>query len=804
MNWSEITRILTGKSVIENDAVIEDISLDSRLVTNPEETLFFAVDGVQHDGHDFMGELVERGVRHFIVERDVDISKTCHFLRVENSISALQKLVKYHRSQYEISVIGITGSNGKTTTKEWLSQVLSPSFKLIKSPKSFNSQVGVPLSVWKINSTYELGIFEAGISQAGEMEKLAKIIQPTIGIFTTIGPAHDEGFENRAQKIREKALLFEESEVIICRKDNREVYEHLHKKFAGRCFSWSLTDAGADVAFKYLETDDQYEVTYKSDIYHFRLPFKFDIWVENALHVITTSLYLGLSESQIQEGLNLLNPVKMRLQVKPGVSQTYIIDDTYNNDLQGLEVALNFLKSQRQKERKTVILSDLFQTGLQEEKIYEYINGLLEKDGIGRIIGIGPNISRNQHLFSMEGRFYEDTVSFLNNPPSFSQEMILVKGARKFQLERIVRDLELNTHRTVLEINFESIIHNLKQYKSRLNPQTKLMVMVKAFAYGGGSLEIANLLQFHKVDYLGVAYLQEAINLRKNGIKIPIMVMSPDMSDLDMYAEYNLEPEVFTFEIIDAIEKMGESLSVHLKLETGMNRLGFVEEELDLLIEKLKKCSNLNVKAIFTHLSSSDNREDDDFTRNQLAAFERMYDKLSSALEISPMRHVLNSSGILRFPDFQYDMVRLGIGLYGYDPAITGIQLRPVSTLKSRVSQLKKVEKGGSIGYGRMGKADEDKVIAIVPIGYADGYSRIYSNGRGKVSINGLLFPTIGNVCMDMIMIDVTGSDIEQGDEVIIFGHEPTIQQLAEWAETIPYEILTSVSQRVKRVYISE
>lgn len=817
MKWSEIEQIL-GKArhgTYDENVEIQQLSLDSRTIQHPESTIFFAVKGNQHDGHSFIPALAGKGVRHFIVEKhEPHFPAEASYVIVKNSIKALQQLAAAHRKKFDIPILAVTGSNGKTTVKEWLSTVLQQQYHVVKSPKSYNSQIGVPLSVWQIDSQHDIGVFEAGISQSGEMGNLARVIQPTIGIFTSIGPAHDEGFTDRQEKIREKSQLFSSCKQVIYRKEYSAIHEQLPKE---KAVSWSTVDSSAHYFFDEIG-DQKWRVIFEGDQWEFTSPFVFDIWVENLFHVITAALLCRVNRESIQAAIEHLKPVKMRLELKTAMHQSYVIDDTYNNDLQALRVSLNFLRQQRQNAKRTLILSDILQSGMSPSQTYQQVNAWLKEEKINRLVAIGPDLGENLHLFDLPTKHYDSADHFLQRPIDFREEMILVKGARRFGLEKIVHYLEAKSHRTILEVNFEALLHNLSEYRKLISPGTRVMVMVKAFAYGGGSQEIANLLQYHNVDYLGVAYTDEAVSLRQNGIRLPIMVMNPDFSRPELLNQYDLEPEVYSMDTLDRLIDTGDEFGIHLKIETGMNRLGFVSEELPELIKRLRANPQIKVVAIFSHLAAADDLGESDFTRQQASKFMAAYEQISRALEISPLRHLVNSAGIVNWPDYHFEMVRLGIGLYGFDPAgspagspagrPTGddqeLDLRPISTLKTSVSQVKNLTKGDTVGYGRMGKADKDMKIAIVPIGYADGYLRVFSRGHGKMLIRDRLVPTIGNVCMDMTMLDVTELDVKVGDQVIVFGQKPRITDLARWSDTIPYEILTNISQRVKRTYSSE
>ena len=806
MIWSELKGCIQGSLIqqgdVTDDLQVEHLLTDSRLLRSPYGTLFFAIKGKQN-GHDYIQGLYRKGVRFFVVEEDFP----CHeipqaaVIRTENSIKALQSVAAKQRLNHSIRTIGITGSNGKTTVKEWLARLLSPSFHIVKTPKSYNSQIGVPLSVWNINNHHEIGIFEAGISKSDEMKQLERIIQPEIGIFTNIGSAHADGFESTRHKVEEKSSLFDKCDHIICCKDYPDVYEVLHEKHQSKLIDWSTRDRSARV---FVATENKtLSFSFEGKDFAFTLPFEFEIWRENAIHVILASLVLGLDQAAVQEGLNQLKPVAMRLSVKKGINDCYLIDDTYNNDLHGLEVALDFTRRQQQRSRKTLILSELIDAGLDDGSLYQQVAQLVSTNEIDRTILIGRRIIPYKDLFGEQTLAFEHTEAFLTNMPDFREEMILVKGARVYAFEQIVRRLEEKSHVTRLEVSFESIVHNLNQYRALLAPKIKIMAMVKAFAYGGGSAEIANLLQFHNIDYLGVAYTDEAIALRKNGIKTPIMVMNSETFSLESLAGHQIEPEVFSMDQLLQLAKIDRPPAIHLKIETGMNRLGFRSTEWEQVAELLKTNPQIRVAGVFTHLSSSDDPEEDAYSHAQVSKYKEAYDMIAEFIGYRPLRHVVNSSGMVRFPEYHFDMVRLGIGLYGFDPS-GRLDLVEVNRLTTYVTQIKELEAGESIGYGRSGRVDRKTRIAIVPIGYADGFDRRNSKGAGQMVWKGHRIPTIGNVCMDMTMLLIGDLDIKEGDEIEVFGDEISIREIAERMGTIPYEVLTSVSQRVKRVYLSE
>lgn len=782
-----------------------DISIDSRSLRNAPNTLFFALKGTHHNAHDYIADLYAKGVRFFVVSEAVEALPNAVFFTVNNTLRALQQFVAFYRNLYHFPIIGITGSNGKTIVKEWLNQLLSPFYNIIKSPKSYNSQVGVPLSVIAINDEHNLGIFEAGISERGEMDFLETIIRPTIGILTNIGSAHNKGFTSIEEKLQEKLKLFQNAEVLISEKtDFIATYKPTNTKW----FNWSFSQP-ADVRFE--KVSSTLNVNYQNKTFSVSLPFTDLASIENMATCITTLLYLKIEIDYIVKTIPQLHAVQMRLQVKKGSNDCLLIDDSYSSDYQSLKIALDFLEQQKTHQQKTVILSDIFQSGFTPEVLYQKVGELLNQNHVSRVIGIGDRISKhltNVHQFQS----YADTETFLNdfNLKSFRNETILIKGSRSFEFEKIVTELEEKTHETVLEINLDAISHNLNFYKSKLQPTTKIMVMVKAFGYGNGSYEIAKLLAHHQVAYLGVAFADEGVELRKAGIKIPIMVMNPENSAFSTMIAYNLEPEIYNLHELKAFLHEAENQNlynypVHIKLNTGMNRLGFVANDFQELITLLKSTNLVHVASIFSHLATSDMPEEKDFTLQQIHTFQKWTDFLKQQLQISPIIHILNTSGIYNYSDFQFDMVRLGIGLYGVgNNEEEDAQLENVATLKTIVLQINEVQKDETVGYGRRFKAAQNSKIATIPIGYADGIRRSYGNGKGYVLVNGQKAKIAGTVCMDMLMIDVTNMDVQLGDEVIVFGNDLRITEVAKIWETIPYEVMTSISQRVKRVFYKE
>ena len=806
-----IEKTLQAKRFGDIKTTIDNVSIDSRSLQNNKNTLFFALVGPNNDAHIYISNLIEKGVQNFVVTYiPEELSKKANFWVVENTLNALQKFAAYHRSLYKFPVFGLTGSNGKTIVKEWLNFLLSPDFNIIRSPKSYNSQVGVPLSVISINDKHNLGIFEAGISKMNEMEKLETIIRPTIGIITNIGTAHDEGFVDLEKKIKEKLKLFKHSKLLIYQK-NKVVDALIESRM--KTFSWSYTDETADVFVTRKPFNEKtiLHIRQGKDHFEIKIPFQDDASVENAVTCLMVLLSFKYDKQTIQNRMQWLYPVEMRLKVKNGINNTTLIDDSYSSDFQSLKIALDFLESQKQYKNKTVILSDIFQSGLSNEELYTKVAQLIKNNKINRIIGIGETISSFKHKFTNCVIFKNTADFFLNfNYLNFRNETILIKGARHFQFEEIVAALEQKTHETVLEINLNSISHNLSFYKSKLKPITKMMAMVKAFGYGNGGFEIAKLLEHHKVDYLGVAFADEGISLKNAGITLPIMVLNPETTSFPAIIQHHLEPEIYSLKGLNAFLEIAEKRKlkhypIHIKLDTGMHRLGFEDGNLDELIATLKGNKFVGVKSILSHMATSDDLEHQEFAHSQMDLFEKLSSKLMAELQIKPIRHILNTSGISNFPESQYDMVRLGIGLYGVSNDVEEQKyLENVGTLKSIISQIRTIQAGESVGYGRRFMAEKPTKIATIPIGYADGISRHWGNGVGFVTINDQKATIVGSICMDMLMADITEINCKEGESVIIFGESPTVTFMANQLQTIPYEILTSISQRVKRIFYRE
>lgn len=817
----DILSIVNGKLLNSNlfNSQIERLLFDSRHLVFPTKTLFFAFQSNRQDGHNFLTELYDQGVRNFIITKEIDPQKypDANLVVVENSIVALQKLATFHRQKFDYSIIGITGSNGKTIVKEWLFQLLNEDFKIARNPGSYNSQIGVPLSVWQLAPTNNLGIFEAGISQVGEMEKIAPVIDCKIGIFTNIGAAHSEGFSDQKEKIAEKIKLFRKAETVIYCKDNSEVdkafkLSKFYEVARPKLFTWS-TKKKADLQIINInkkENKTRISVRYKSGTFSFNIPFIDFASIENAIQCCAAMLVLETPYKHIQQRMPKLDPVSMRLEVKEGINNCTVINDSYNSDLTSLELALNFATKRTDEKKIVLFLSDILQSGLSSKVLYKRVAQLILAKKVDHLIAIGDEIKAIKVYLSkkIELSFFKDTNTFLAQFKSedFQNKLVLLKGARVFQFEKIVNRFEEKFHKTILEVDLSAIVHNLKVYGKYLNPTTKLIAMVKASAYGSGAVEVAKILEFYKVDYLAVAYTDEGVELRKAGIQLPIMVLNPEVASFESLVRYQLEPEIYSLELLQQLIDFSpdnQTMSIHLKLDTGMHRLGFEKAQMPALLSMLKKQPSISVKTIFSHLAASDMEEHDTFTKTQVAHFSEMYEQLCEGLMYQPIRHILNSSGILRFSQYQFEMVRLGIGLYGIDSSgEVQSQLSVVNSLKATISQIKEVRKKDTVGYNRSGKIKKAKRIATINIGYADGLARKTGNGNYAVSVQGKKAPILGNVCMDMCMIDITDvKDAKVGDEVTIFGTSPTVIDLANCLETIPYEVFTRVSNRVKRIY---
>jgi alanine racemase len=810
-----ICQVINGKFLQQfPGSEITELVYDSRKVQSPASALFFALKTSHGNGHLFLQDAYKAGIRSFVVEEDVNVAPLpeSNIIKVEHSLQALQQLAVFHRSHFEVPVVGITGSNGKTMVKEWLFQLMEEDFNIVRSPKSYNSQIGVPLSVWQMAEAHSLAIFEAGISQPGEMANLERIIRPSIGILTNIGEAHSEGFSSLQQKLFEKIQLFAHAEVLIIEEKNAGSIQ-----FPAKLFTWGISEYATLRVEAVNKNSSQTDISlqFSGTRFNLAIPFTDDASVQNAITCCCVLLLFNYDISKIKERFTRLHAVDMRLHFVRGINDCSVINDSYSADLTSLYIALNFLAQQSASQKRTVILSDFVESGKSDEVLYKNIAKAFEKYGVKRVIGIGKRIGDILPLYlkgSITSQFYLSTENFIQHfrTSSFHDEVILIKGARMFAFERIAQLLQQKVHQTVLEINLNAIVHNLKQYQQIVKPGTKLMAMVKAFAYGSGGAEIASVLQYNNVAFLGVAYTDEGADLRKEGINMPIMVMNADETSFPSITDYNLQPVIYSFEQLHHFEQYikDQGLSswpVHLEVETGMNRLGFAVTDMPEVGTHFAQSPYLKIVSMFSHLAASEEAAQDQFTVLQAERFEAAVNEVKRQVPYSFLQHIANSAAIVRHPNLQLDLVRLGIGLYGIENATHQLNLQPVATLRSTIAQLKKVKKGETVSYNRRGEVKEDALIATVRIGYADGYSRRLSSGKGKMWVKGKLAPVIGTICMDMTMIDVTGiPDIREGDEVIIFGRELPVQQVAEWMGTIPYEVMTSVSQRVKRVYFQE
>ena len=840
----KVTTLIGARRIGEADAQIGWLLTDSRSLCFPEETLFFALRSARNDGHRYIGDLYRRGVRNFVVEskglqetqpQGLDGMADANFLVVPSPLAALQRLAERHRDEFDVPIVGITGSNGKTMVKEWLYQLLLPSQKIVRSPRSYNSQIGVPLSVWLLNEQTEVGIFEAGISQPGEMFALRDIIQPTIGVFTSLGAAHQENFRSMEEKCMEKLELMHDTQAMVYCSDNDTVSRCIRRmQYKGEKIAWSQCDEQAALFVKStnishsslltphstfhlppstINLPQSTKITYiwQEEENCFEIPFIDEASVENAITCAAVALYMGLSPSQLAERMPRLEPVAMRLEVKEGQRGCLLINDSYNSDINSLDIALDFM-NRREAAKKTLILSDIFQTGATPEALYTQVGELVVKRGIEKFIGIGAELSSQADKIQVaDKQFFMDVPHFLSSD-AFSglrNELILLKGARSFGFDQITEQLEQKVHETILEVNLNAVVDNLNYYRSFLKPETKMVCMIKADGYGAGAVEIAKTLQDQRVDYLAVAVADEGVTLRKAGITANIMIMNPEMTAFKTMFDYDLEPEVYSFRLLDALVKAArkEGITgwpVHIKFDTGMHRLGFDPvDDIFKLIDRLKHQNAIIPRSVFSHFVGSDSDGFDEFSARQFALFEEGSQKLQSAFSHHILRHMDNSAGIEHFPERQMDMCRLGLGLYGVDPRDNRI-LHTVSTLKTTILQLRHVPAGETVGYSRKGKIDRDSVIAAIPIGYADGLNRHLGNRHCYCLVNGQKAEYVGNICMDVAMIDVTDIPCMEGDQVEIFGEHLPVTVLSDALDTIPYEVFTGVSNRVKRVYFQD
>lgn len=815
---SQINSVVNGRISGSGDVqVIRRVAFDTRQIHHAHEVLFVALAGERRDGHNYLKKAWDAGVRCFLIHQPVneDNYPGSSFIHTHNTLDSLQKLAAYHRSRFDIPVIGITGSNGKTIVKEWLYQMLSQEINIAKSPKSFNSQLGVPISVFTLHRQSQLGIFEAGISRKGEMERLERIIKPAIGIFTYIGAAHSEGFESKAVKLEEKLILFKNAGIVLYQKT--ELINSVFKKLYPdkRSFTWSI-DSDADVVFsihKIKTHRSGVTVRYKDREHKIRIPFTDDVYLHNAFTCIHYLIYAGYSFEVIENMISRLQPLPMRMELKKGMFNSILINDTYNSDINSIALAFSAARKEAAQGKMVFIVSDFAHSDNHTRKDYDVLTELVNEFKPQLFVGVGENVRRIGPKLDHDitTQFFHNTASLLQgfDITLVRDSVVLLKGARIYSFEDIADRLEQRAHESALEINLSALQHNLGLYQSKIGNGTRLMVMIKASAYGSGSVEVARILQQQGVDYLAVAYIDEGIDLRKAGIKLPIMVMNSGMDFIERMAEFDLEPEIYAPAQLDTLlaylSAADERLRAHIKLDTGMHRLGFTMDEVPALIEKIRDNDHIEIVSIFSHLAGSGESLFDDYTNYQAEYFDRMSAAIADGLGIRPMRHILNSSGIARFPQYQFEMVRLGIGLYGFDPSGFVSDLQTVMTLKARISRIKNIPAGSTVGYDRRWKAERDSAIATISIGYADGLRRAAGNGRWKVMIHGQKATIVGSVCMDMSMVDVTDIDgVREGDEVIIFGPVNKADELADIYGTIPYEVFTGISSRVKRTYIIE
>ena len=816
----EIAGIIGADAQKLYDAPVSILLTDSRRLSFPEQSLFFALQTKTNDGHNYIQGLYKLRVRNFVVSTflpEFESMPEANFLVVKDTLKALQKLAAHHRKRFNIPVIGITGSNGKTIVKEFLYQLLHNEFNIVRSPRSYNSQLGVPLSVWQMSDKNTLGIFEAGISQPDEMERLQPIIAPTIGVITNIGEAHQENFISSTQKCLEKLTLFNDCEAIIYDGDDAFIANCIESAcLSHKAITWSRTDSEAPLyieSIKKLDSETIIRCTLLGFDRTYTIPFTDDASIENAIHCMAVMLYLKPTSVNDIEKFKRLEPVAMRLDVKQGINNCLLINDTYNSDINSLDIALDFMNRRPDcaGRKRTLILSDIEQAGGAPEDLYGRVGRLVAMRGVEKFIGVGPCLSAVQGLFGMEACFYRSTDELLGSGvlDTLHDEVILIKGARSFRFDVLTEHLALKVHETTLEVNLNAVVDNLNYYRSFMKPETKMVCMVKASAYGAGAVEIAKTLQDHQVDYLAVAVADEGVDLRKAGITANIMIMNPEMSSFPTLFEYDLEPEVYSFRLLEALiheaeKEGGTHFPIHVKLDTGMHRLGFdPEKDMPLLVERLKRQSAVIPRSVFSHFVGSDSDDFDAFSARQYELFLKGSAQLQQAYSHKILRHICNSAGIEHFPDRHLEMVRLGLGLYGINSRNNEI-LHNISTLKTTILQIHEVPKEDTVGYSRKGRLTRDSRIAALPIGYADGLDRKLGCGRAYCLVNGRRAPYVGNICMDVCMIDVTDIDCREGDTAIIFGDDLPVTVLSDAVGTIPYEILTGVSARVKRVYYQD
>ena len=816
LTLNNISRIIESQYFGNKNIEVSKIIIDSRIVGKTSTDLFFAIVGEQNNGHKFIKDLYEKGVRGFVVSQNIDYYEypEAGFLKVENTVVALQKFMAYYRKLFDIPIIAITGSNGKTIVKEWLNWILSKDFNVTRSPKSYNSQVGVPLSISLLDKKSEIGIFEAGISKPDEMKNLEEIIKPNIGVFTNAGTAHQANFNDIEQKIKEKSILFNDCDTVVYNADEKYLSKLLkNSKKINQHITWSNKSEATIkiINIEKLEKTTIITVLYNNTNICFTIPFSDKGSIQNAVSCFCTVIALKIELSQeILQRFATLPSVKMRLEMISGIHNSTIINDSYNSDTNSLEIALDYLNQKKSNKQTLLILSDIPQSSENKKDLYKKVNDLIIEKNVNNFIGIGEELSNFKGIFSDRFAFYKNTDDFLDNFcfSSFYDTIVLLKGARDFKFEKISKLLQAKSHETVIEIDLNLIKNNFNYFKSCISPNTKVMAMVKAFSYGSGYVEIANFLQHNRIDYLTVAFVDEGIELREGGITMPIMVMNPNLYSTKSIIDNKLEPEIYSLNLLQEFIKELEfnnikHFPVHLKIDTGMHRLGFSEQDIEHLINIINNTNSIKIESIFSHLAGTDNHNLDYFTEQQVHKFLKIYDKIVEKTGYKPMRHVLNSWGIVRFPQYDFEMVRLGIGLYGLIPELNA-QISQVSSFKSVISQTHSVKSGESVSYNRSGKVNKDSIIATVPVGYADGLNRKLGNGNWYFYVNNQKAYTVGNICMDMCMIDITDIEAKEGDTVIVFGHENSICKMAKILETIPYEIITGISQRVKRIYFEE
>ena len=815
MNYTtkEIAEITQSQIIGDKNLQIHHIAFDSRNIYSTLKTAFIAINTHKNSGEKYIAQAIEKGIKIIISENFYSEYDGITWIIVENSVKFLQDLAHYHIENQPIKTIGITGSNGKTIVKEWLYQCLWNEFPTVKSPKSFNSQIGLPISLLQTSEKHQVGIFEVGISKPNEMKTLEEIFSPKIGILTHIGTAHSSNFENELQLIKEKLILFKNSEIIIYNGDNEQVCEEIKTQYSDKkLISFGLkTHNDVKIICDYKDRNQEILVQYFSEKLSFPANQRDEATLTNALAVICILKEFGFTNEKIVEKINNLKAVEMRLESVNGVRNNLIINDSFNLDLDSLTIAYQFI-NQYNRDEKTLVLSDIFDVKNDDVSLYHKVAEITNQQNFKQIFLVGNQISRFQEKFNAKTYTFSTTKELLESQQlnSIENQLILLKGARIFEFEKIKSHLELQKHDTVLEINLNAILHNINVHKSLLKPETKMCAMVKAYSYGLGGYEIAEFLQHHHIDYLGVAYADEGVDLRKNGITTPILVMNPEQGSYDVIIDYNLEPEIYSLRVLELfanqlqLKGIQQKYPIHIKIETGMHRLGFKEHEIDELVENLKKY-NVKVASIFSHLSSADVPEEDDYTMEQIHTFQRVSSKISEALGYQPIRHILNTAGITYYSDYQFEMVRIGIGMVGIsaNPKVKN-QLQSAVTFKTVISQISEVKQGESIGYNRKYKAEKDTRIATIPVGYADGIPRLIGNKKGFVGIQNQKVSIVGNICMDMLMVDLQNIKAKEGDEVIIFNGNPTLEEFSGYCQTIPYEVLTSISRRVKRIYIKD